>query len=137
MKQKNFSAAALTAAVAAVAGLCFYLVTSLTGFLAGAPLNMPILACSAAGILLLAALAPGRLAGSVKDLAVLAAGLCLIAGMVLFVLDRVSLAADLYFIPVNYPASEQTAFYLSLVGIAGYLAAIVADMVVAFSADEH
>ena len=49
-----------------------------------------------------------------------------------FVLGRVSLAADVYFIPVNYPASEATALHISIVGIALYVVADVAMIAAAF-----
>lgn len=136
MKQRNYSIAGLVSVAAAAVGLVFYFVTTMTGYLAGSAPNFLVIACSAAAILLLAALAFGRLRGGARDVTILAAGFLLIAGMILFALDRTSLAADLYFIPVNYPASEQTAFNLSVVGIAGYLAAIVADMAAAFSPDK-
>ena len=56
-----------------------------------------------------------------------------------FVIGRVSLAADVYFIPVNYPASEATALHISLAGIALYVIADIAVIVAAFMkrADER
>ena len=136
MKQQKLSVTGLVAVVAALVGVAFYLVTTLTGYLTGSAPNLLVLGCSVLAILLLAVLASGKTAGGVRDLVILAAGFLLIAGMVLFALSRTSLAADLYFIPANYPASEETAFQLSLVGIAGYLVALVADLVAAFSADK-
>lgn len=47
---------------------------------------------------------------------------------------RVSLAADVYFIPVNYPASEATALHISIVGAVCYLVGIVTLIVEGFSA---
>ena len=136
MKHQKLSVTGLVAAAAALVGTAFYLVTTFTGYLTGSAPNLLVLVCSVLAILLLAVLASGKTSGGVRDLVILAAGFLLIEGMVLFALDRTSLAADLYFIPVNYPASEETAFQLSLVGIAGYLVALVADLVAAFSADK-
>lgn len=136
MKQQKISVTGLVAVIAALVGLAFYLVTTLTGYLTGSTPSPLVLVCSVAAVLLLAVLASGRTTGGVRDLVILAAGFCLIAGMIFFALGRTSLAADIYFIPVNYPASEETAFQLSLVGIAGYLVAILADLVAAFSADK-
>lgn len=136
MKQQKISVTGLVAVLAALVGLAFYLVTTLTGYLTGSTPSPLVLICSIAAVLLLAVLASGRTTGGVRDLVILAAGFCLIAGMIFFALSRTSLAADIYFIPVNYPASEETAFQLSLVGIAGYLVAILADLVAAFSADK-
>ena len=47
-----------------------------------------------------------------------------------------SLAADVYFIPVNYPQAEETALHLSIVGIVLYLASIIIMIVEALSAKE-
>ena len=58
----------------------------------------------------------------------------LIGSFAVFVLARVSLAADVYFIPVNYPASEATALHISIVGAVCYLVGIVALIVEGFSA---
>lgn len=137
MKQHNVSIPGLVAAAASAVGLAFYLVTSLTGYLAGSSMSAAVLVCSVLAVLLLAVLASGKTSGGVKDLVILAAGFLLIAGMIFFALGRVSLAADIYFIPVNYPASEETAFQLSVAGIAAYLVAIAADMTAAFTADSN
>ena len=53
-----------------------------------------------------------------------------------FVLERVRLAADIYFIPVNYPASEQTSLNVALIGVACYLVAILLLVVKAFTAKD-
>ena len=58
--------------------------------------------------------------------------LCVSFGI--FLLARVPLAADVYFIPVNYPAAEETALMISFVGLALYLIAIIALVVEAFAA---
>lgn len=137
MKQHNLSFTSLVAVVAALAGLIFYLGTTLTGYLTGSVPNPAVVICSVLAILLLAVLAADRVSGGVRDLMILAAGFLLIVGVMIFALERTSLAADIYFIPVNYPAAEETAFQLSVVGAAGYLAALLADMVTAFSPDKN
>lgn len=47
-------------------------------------------------------------------------------------ISRVSLAADVYFIPVNYPASEASALHISIVGAALYIVADIVMIVTAF-----
>lgn len=70
----------------------------------------------------------------VNDVLLVAANVCLIGSFAVFVLARVSLAADVYFIPVNYPASEATALHISIVGAVCYLVGIVTLIVEGFSA---
>lgn len=50
-----------------------------------------------------------------------------------FAMGRVTLVADVYFIPVNYPQAEASALNLSIVGMALYLVAIAAMIITAFS----
>ena len=122
-------------AVAALVGLVFYLITSLTGFLAGTVLNPLPIILTAAGVLLalVLVLAAEKLSPLVTDLFVVGAAVCLIAGFILFALGRVPLVADVYFIPVNYPQSEVQALNLSIVGMVCYLLSIAAMIVVAFT----
>ena len=39
--------------------------------------------------------------------------------------ERKTLAADVYFIPVNYPQAEADALYLGIVGVAFYIVSII------------
>lgn len=52
----------------------------------------------------------------------------------MFVMTRVTLAADVYFIPVNYPAAEADALHISIAGVACYLLADIVLIVEAFAA---
>lgn len=123
------------ALVTAVIGLVVYLVTSFTGYLAGSTTNPAPIVCTVIAIVLMAVLAAAgdKLGGAVLDLAVLAATVLLIASFALFALGRVSLVADVYFIPVNYPAAEETALNISIVGLVSYLVSIVAMIAACFS----
>ena len=67
------------------------------------------------------------------DILVMAASVLLLVSFYYFVLARVQLAADVYFIPVNYPASEATALHISVAGAVLYLLADIAVIVKAFS----
>lgn len=123
------------ALVTAVIGLVVYLVTSFTGYLAGSATNPAPIVCTVIAIVLAVVLAAAsdKLGGGVLDLAVLAATALLIASFALFALGRVSLVADVYFIPVNYPAAEETALNISIVGLVSYLVSIVAMIAACFS----
>jgi hypothetical protein len=126
----------LIAIAAAVVGLVLYVVTSTTGYLAGRALDPLPVVLTVVGVLLLAADLGlrNRLAAVVRDLLLLAAVAALVGSFALFLLARVPLAADVHFIPVNYPAAEETTLNVSLVGMAFYLVAIVAGIVEAFVA---
>lgn len=126
------------AAVFALVGLVIYLVTSFTGYLAASAVDPLPIVCSvvALAMLIAAYVAKTRLSALVADLLLLAAAALLIVSFVLFTLARVTLAADVYFIPVNYPASEGIALHISLVGIAGYLISILALTVDGFASKE-
>ena len=126
----------LVAAAAGLAGLVVYGVTSATGYLAGSATNPLPIVCTIAALLCLAArmFAGEKLPGVVNDLLLVLAALGLIASFTVFTLALVPLAADVYFIPVNYPAAEETALHTSIVGVAAYLVAIVALIVDAFTA---
>ena len=105
----------IVAAVASVIGLAVYGYTSLV-------------------CLALRQFAGSKLPAVVNDVLLVAANVCLIGSFAVFVLARVSLAADVYFIPVNYPASEATALHISIVGAVCYLVGIVTLIVEGFSA---
>ena len=112
----------IVAAVASVIGLAVYGYTSMV-------LTVVALVCLA-----LRQFAGSKLPAVVNDVLLVAANICLIGSFAVFVLARVSLAADVYFIPVNYPASEATALHISIVGAVCYLVGIVTLIVEGFSA---
>lgn len=126
----------IIALVLAVAGLAVYIVTSTTGYLAGTAMNvLPIVLTVVAVAALVVDIALGsRLPAVVRDLCVVGASALLAASIALFVMARVTLAADVYFIPVNYPAAEAGALHISIAGVVCYLLADVALIVEAFAA---
>lgn len=126
----------IIALVLAVAGLAVYIVTSTTGYLAGTAMNvLPIVLTVVAVAALVVDIALGsRLPAVVRDLCVVGASALLAASIALFVMVRVTLAADVYFIPVNYPAAEADALHISIAGVVCYLLADIALIVEAFAA---
>ncbi len=125
----------LVTMAAALVGLVIYLVTSFTGYLANAavdpkPIIFTIVAVAALAVLLWKG---DSLMPILGDGLLLLAGLFLIASFAAFVLGRVTLAADVYFIPVNYPAAEETALIISFVGLGCYLVGIIAAVCACFA----
>ena len=119
----------------ALAALVIYLVTSLTGYLKGSAMNIwPVVLTVAAIVLLFAAdkMKPSAL----KDVVIVLTGFALIGCISFFAMDRVKLAADVWFIPVNRPETEDVALYSSLAGVALYLISFVTVTVKAFSHKE-
>lgn len=138
--EKSFKIVGL-AAIFALAGLIVYIVTSVTGYLASSSVDVVPIVTSAAAIIIMLAIcfAGQKISGSVVDLMMLFSVALLLYSFYEFVIGRVSLAADVYFIPVNYPASEETALHISLVGIFLYIIADIAVIAAAFMrrADER
>lgn len=138
--EKSFKIVGL-AAIFALAGLIVYIVTSVTGYLAASSVDVVPIVTSAAAIIIMLAIcfAGQKISGSVVDLMMLFSVALLLYSFYEFVIGRVSLAADVYFIPVNYPASEATALHISLVGIVLYIIADIAVIAAAFMrrADER
>ncbi len=136
---KKGSIRLIVAVLCALVGLAVYLVSSFIGYLAASAVDMKPVLFSVIAVLLLAAsfMAGDKLPGLYTDVMLLAAAALVIASFAFFVLARVPLAADIYFIPVNYPAAEETAFNLSLVGIIGYLVSILVLILEGFLKKEN
>jgi len=136
-KTKKQSGLAWIAVCATVVGLVLYIVSSVI-FPSKSVLGWPVIAASAVALLLLAivAYASETLPKLLRDVCILGGGLALIAAISFFVLNRVEPAADIWFIPVNYPAAEATSLYISCSGIACYCLAFIAATIKAFSAKD-
>lgn len=136
LKQQGKSPALLLAsAVVSAAGLIVYLVNTLTGYMAGRGLNAIVVAATAVAIIALVAdaVSMDKLNDMAIDGIMVGAAVLQIVGFLFFVLDRVSIVADVYFLPVNYPAAEETALNMSIVGFVLYILAIILTAVAAFS----
>ena len=105
------------ATVTALVALVIYLVTSLTGFMAGKAMNIWPVVLTVVAIVLLFAADKMKKPSALKDIVIVLTGFALIGCISFFVMDRVKLAADVWFIPVNRPATEDVALYLSLIHI--------------------
>lgn len=127
----------LIAAIGALVGAVIIAVTSYTGYLAASDTDTTPLVCAVVAVALLVVLlvAGGKLPAIGRDALLFVVAAAIIVSIATFVLARTSLAADVYFIPVNYPASEATALHTSIVGAVGLVVAIVAVIVEGFSAE--
>ena len=136
-KTKKQSKLAWLAVCALAAGLILYLVSSLI-FPSKSVLGWQVIAAGLAGCPLLAvvAYAGETVPKLLRDICIVCGGLCVIAAISFFVLNRLEPGADIWFIPVNYPAAEATSLYVSCAGIACMCVAFVATVIKAFSAKD-
>ena len=136
LKQQNvFGWLALASAVLSLVAMIFYIVTGATGFLAGnvvnpAPIILTILGIAA---LVAAALLSEELDKRIIGGILFAAVILLAISLCVFVTERVQLFADVYFIPVNYPAAEGSALTVSIVGMVFYIVSLVGTVVAGFA----
>lgn len=123
------------AIITALAGMILYIITSTTGYLAGTAMNpLPIIFTLVAMLLACVLVgAANKLNPLLVDLLVFVSASFIIASFALFLLERISLAADVYFIPVNYPLAEEVALNISIVGFVCYVISIISMIVVGFS----
>lgn len=123
------------AAAAALVGMIIYIVTSVTGYLATSAMNPLPVICTVAAIIIaaVAAVQEKKIPSVPYDILLVGISVLLLISFYCFILGRVSLAADVYFIPVNYPASEATALHISIVGAVFYLIADIILIVTTFT----
>lgn len=123
------------AAAAALVGMIIYIVTSVTGYLATSAMNPLPVICTVAAIIIaaVAAVQEEKIPSVPYDILLVGISVLLLISFYCFMLGRVSLAADVYFIPVNYPASEATALHISIVGAVFYLIADIIMIVTTFT----
>ena len=123
------------AAAAALVGMIIYIVTSVTGYLATSAMNPLPVICTVAAIIIaaVAAVQEEKIPSVPYDILLVGISVLLLISFYCFILGRVSLAADIYFIPVNYPASEATALHISIVGAVFYLIADIILIVTTFT----
>ena len=126
----------IVAAVLALGGLGVYVLSSTTGYLSGRPLNGLVIVLTIVAVVALVAdvALRDRLPAVVRDGLVIGSVAALCTSFSLFLLARVPLAADVYFIPVNFPQAEATTLHLSFVGLGLFLVAVLVLVVEAFAA---
>lgn len=122
------------AAAASLIGLAIYIFTSVSGYLASSPVNWLPVAGTGIAVILMAVLIfmKEKFSLLAADSMMIGSAALLLYSIYEFVLGRVSLAADVYFIPVNYPPSEAAALHISIAGLVLYFAADLAMITAAF-----
>ncbi len=136
IKQQNvFGWITLASALVALIAMIIYIVSSTTGFLAGSVVNSTpiILTVFAIAILVASALLSDKIDGRITGAMLFVAVVLNSVSVCLFVVSRIQIIADVWFIPVNYPETEGTALSISLAGIIFYLISIAATCVAGFA----
>lgn len=134
MKITRDNSVTLIAMLTALVGMIIYIVTSVTGYLAASAVNPWPIICTLVCMVLLgaAAFVGEKVTPLIMDLMIAAGLVMLLVSFYVFVMSRVSLAADVYFIPVNYPEAEAAALHISIAGVVFYLIALIALIVEGF-----
>lgn len=136
IKQQNvFGWITLASALVALIAMIIYIVSSTTGFLAGSVVNSTpiILTVFAIAILVASALLFDKIDGRITGAMLFVAVVLNAVSVCVFVVSRIQIIADVWFIPVNYPETEGTALSISLAGIVFYLISIAATCVAGFA----
>lgn len=116
----------LVSIILALVGFIIYLVNSTTGYLSGSQLNNWIVVLSIIAIILGLLLFVFRNSmEGYESIVMIVIGVLLAVSVCLFIDERKSLAADVYFIPVNFPQSEADALNVAIVGVAFYIVSII------------
>lgn len=117
-----------------VVGFVVYVITTTTGFMAGTPVSASLIILFIITIILNGGLLffNDKLPSIAKDVVIIAIGVLLAISICFFILERVTIAADVYFIPVNYPAAEETTLNISIFGVVCYVLGLITTMIVAF-----
>jgi hypothetical protein len=133
-KQSVFGLLIAGGALAAVIGMIFYVITGVTGYLAGTPLDVwPILLPIFVFVIAAAVFVYGeKLKEWMLDLILQALVILESLSFVFFVMARLSCFADVWFIPVNYPAAELATVNLSVAGIVFTLLSVFAFIACGF-----
>lgn len=120
--------AVCVSALLALVGLIIYIASATTGFLAGQSVNaLPIVFSIIAIILDAVIVVKGdSLGGLVKGLLMIIAAALIAVVFAQFILARLTVFADVWFIPVNYPEAEGTTLVVSMVGIIFYIVSFIA-----------
>ncbi len=132
-KQTIWSYLLLASSILLIPGFIIFMINSTTGYLYGSKLSVLVVCLSIIGIIGGIALSAfgdklGKFAG-IGYVLIAACAAISIAGIAWSV---EGVAADIFFIPVNYPASEDTTWALAITSIAFYAVAFIAATIACF-----
>lgn len=137
-KQSVWSWVFIGSLVFALIGFIIYLATSNAGFLAGRVIPSATLTIATTCVALVVGIAYWvvknfiKLPSLVEDIVLIVVGVLLSISIMGFILGRVDVAADVWFIPVNYPQSEADTLNNAIIGIAFYFVSLVGVIVSCF-----
>ena len=129
---KKFDVLSAAACAASVVGFILWIISYRTYPAAAVNSGAGTMCALLAAVLLAvsaAKIADERMRGSI----VFCAGILLVIFIYQFVMGRVAIAADVYFIPVNHPAEENVAMNISIGGLVASLVSFAAIVANAFS----
>ena len=128
---------AVAALVLLLVAFIIAVVSGTSGYLAGKAMNPVVLACSIIALIILVALPFifDRISNIIVDVLIVAVGILIAVSIGALIWDRTPLAADVWFIPVNYPAAEEAALNTSIVGAVFYLLSLICLVVLCFFDD--
>lgn len=119
-------------------GFIIFLVSSTTGYLAGKPVDVLTILFTLLGIAfaLVEIILHDKLEGIhwlINDFVIVAAGIMYGLALTMFMNSRVAVAADVWFIPVNYPVAEATCLNISIVCVVFYGLGLIGACIAAFT----
>ena len=136
VKQQNiFVWITVAAAVLALISMIIYIVTGTTGFMSGTILNaLPIVfTILAIAVLVASVLLSAKLDKRIVGVMLAVACVLLAVSFCIFIVERIQIFADVWFIPVNYPEAEGAALSSSVTGIVFYILSVVCVIVAGFA----
>ncbi len=134
-KQNVFGWITWAAAVIAIVALIVYIVNCTTGYYASSGVNALVIVFTIISIILLAA-APflsGKMDDNIPAVAILIAAVLMSVCACTFIIQRLSLFADMWFIPTTPPAAESAMLPSTMVGIILYFVTAVVSIVPVFA----
>lgn len=128
-KQNSHGVAIWLSLIALIIAFGIFIYNSTTGYLAGQTIDLYTIIFSSLAIVVAFILALVKNKWEKHEWAVsllfYALAIFTAIAIAVFAGSRVDLAADIYFIPVNYPATEETALYISFVALGFYVLAFI------------
>ena len=109
--------------VLSLIGMIIYLISGTTGYLT----IFSLIIC------LLLFLFSDKLNKIIEEILLFSLVSLLAISCVLFLYSRIDIAADVWFIPVNYPQAEKQTLVVSIVGVVFYLLSTISTIVAGFS----
>lgn len=138
MKKQTVASYAFCASlVLGLIAFIIYLVNATTGYLAGTDVDGGLIAVTLIALILIVLEFVFHdkidlFNGIFNDLIVVVVGVLFGVGACMYIMDVLALAADVYFIPVNFPKAEGAAVSLAIAGVSFYAFAMIAAAVAAF-----